>query len=460
MNKTIILAAGEGKRMKSKKSKVLHTLLHKPMIEYVFSSLETLDMKEIIIVAGDNIRQLQTHFEGRDVHFVRQYIGSGYPYGTGYAVSLCVDQIDDDDDVLIMAGDMPLIRQASLEGLYEKHRKIDAAATVLTACLDNPFGYGRIIRDIDGAFVRITEERDCTDEEKQIKEFNSSILIVRGNALKKALQELSSDNDQNELYLTDIFEILHRHGERITTYCLEDAEEVNGINSKAQLSFAEEILRQRVNRAYMEQGVILENPATILIEPGVVIGQDTYIGAFCRIIGQTRIGEDCVITGATEIVDSEIADHVRIQSSVLEGARMESGSDIGPYSHLRKGAVIKSSVHIGNFCEVKNAVLDEKTKCGHLAYVGDADVGKNVNIGCGVIFANYDGKNKFRTQVGDDSFIGSNANLVAPVDVQDNTFIAAGSTITATVHSGDMAIARARQENKKDWFKKKKEGWQ
>ncbi|MDO5755781.1 MAG: bifunctional UDP-N-acetylglucosamine diphosphorylase/glucosamine-1-phosphate N-acetyltransferase GlmU [Tissierellia bacterium] len=458
MKKAIILAAGEGTRMKSKKSKVLHTLLGQKMISYVLESAKDAGVDEIIVIGGKNLNELKNELSGEDIRFVEQPIGDEFPYGTGYAVSLCEEYINEKDEILILTGDTPLIRGESLKALMAEH-KDHYGATVLTADIDDPTGYGRIVRDEQGNFHKIVEDRDCNEEEKRIKEFNSGLMIVNGKELIESLGEISDENDQGEMYLTDIFEILHGKDCAIGTYKLKDVNEVYGINSKAQLSFAEEILRERINGYWMEEGVVMENPSTITIEPTVLLHQDVILSSGVRLYGDTEVLENTKITGDCEIRNSKIGKGVVIQSSYIEDSEVKDFADVGPFAHLRMNTVIGEKVHIGNFVEVKNSVIEQGSKAGHLVYVGDADVGTDVNISCGVIFANYDGKNKYRSKVDDGAFIGSNVNLVAPVHVKEESFIACGSTITEDVEEGSLAIARARQVNKKDWYKKKKDEW-
>lgn len=457
MNISIILAAGEGTRMKSKHSKVLHKLINKPMIKYVMDACDECDVKKKILIAGKNKNDLEELFKEADLVIKEQKIGPEFPYGTGYAVSLALDEVEDEDSVLILTGDAPLIRGETLKNFMDYHNEKKSVATVLTAVAEDTAGLGRIIKDEQGYFLKIVEHRDCTEEELKIKEYNSGIMIINGAALKNAISKLDSDNDQGELYLTDIFQIIREDGEKILTFQIPDEEEVHGINSKLQLSEAEEILRKRINEKYMLEGVVLENPSNIFIEDGVKIGRDTIIHSGAKIMGDTTIGEDCIITGDSTICDSIIEDNVIIKSSVIEKSHVGEGTDIGPFAHLRPKANLGKNVHIGNFVEVKNATVGNFTKAGHLAYIGDADLGEHINIGCGAIFVNYDGVNKHRSKIEDGAFIGSNANIVAPVHIGEKGFIAAGSTITKDVCSGDLSIERGQQANIPGWVKRREE---
>lgn len=457
MNISIILAAGEGTRMKSKHSKVLHKLINKPMIKYVMDACDECDVKKKILIAGKNKNDLEELFKDQDLVIKEQKIGPEFPYGTGYAVSLAMDEVSDDDSVLILTGDAPLIKGETLKNFMDYHNEKSSVATVLTAVTDDTDGLGRIIKDDEGYFLKIVEHRDCTEEQLKIREYNSGIMIINGASLKNAISKLDSDNDQGELYLTDIFQIIREEGEKILTFQIPDEEEVHGINSKLQLSEAEEVLRKRINEKYMLEGVVLENPSNIFIEDGVKIGRDTIIHSGAKIMGDTTIGEDCVITGDSTICDSIIEDNVIIKSSVIEKSHVGEGTDIGPFAHLRPNAKLGKHVHIGNFVEVKNATVGNFTKAGHLAYVGDADLGEHINIGCGAIFVNYDGINKHRSKIEDQAFIGSNANIVAPVHIGEKGFIAAGSTITKDVSSGDLSIERGQQANIPGWVKRREE---
>ncbi|QQK08601.1 bifunctional UDP-N-acetylglucosamine diphosphorylase/glucosamine-1-phosphate N-acetyltransferase GlmU [Miniphocaeibacter halophilus] len=457
MNICIILAAGEGTRMKSKNSKVLHKLMNKSMIEYVLNASDSVNVGKKIIIAGKNKNDLENILSDTDVIIKEQKIGKEYPYGTGYAVSLALDEIDNNDNVLILTGDTPLIKGQTLKEFMDFHNKNNNIATVLTANIEDPTGYGRIIKDHNGNLIKIVEHKDCTEEELKIKEFNSGFIVINGKALKNSINKLDQDNIQGEMYLTDIFEIIREEGDKISTFLIDDVEEVYGINSKLQLSIAQEVLRKRINSYHMSNGVIMENPNNIFIEDSVIIGKDSEIRSGVRITGNTIIGEDCLIYGDTVIDNTKIGNNVTIKSSTIENSEIGDGTDIGPYAHIRPNSKLGKNIHIGNFVEVKNSNIDNGTKAGHLAYIGDGDLGKDVNIACGVIFANYDGKFKHRTRIGDNAFIGSNVNLVAPLTVEKKGYVAAGSTITKDVREGELSVERAEQRNISGWVKKKEE---
>lgn len=455
MDISIILAAGEGTRMKSKIPKVLHKVCGKPLLEYIIDASQGAGIEKNVVIVGHGKDQVREYFQDRPIIFKDQPLGKDVPYGTGFAVMQGEEYIDDDGIVVILYGDTPLITKETIDRLLKFHREGGFDGTVLTALLDDPTGYGRIKRDGSGNISKIVEQKDASEEEQKIKEINSGIYCFNGRLLKLALGKIDNDNAQRELYVTDVVGILRDEGYKIGAYVIEDSLEIHGVNSRLQLAFSEKVMRDRINENHMANGVTLIDPDSTYIEEGVVIGSDTIIYPGVNIQGNTKIGEDCIIRSNTRIIDSEIGDQVQIESSLIETSVVGSKATIGPNSHLRPKSHIGENVHIGNFVEVKNASIGENSKAGHLAYIGDAIVGKNVNIGCGVIFANYNGKDKQITTVGDGAFIGSNSNLVAPVVIKDRAYIAAGSTITQDVESGDLSIARAKQVNKKGWVDKK-----
>lgn len=454
MNKAIILAAGEGTRMKSNISKVLHKVCNKPLLEYVVDACEEANIDESIVIVGEkNEKQVINLLQTR-AKYIKQEIGKDIPYGTGYAVKLAEDFIMDEDVIFVLFGDGPLITGNTIDKLKLYHLENKNSATVVTAKLDNPKGYGRIIKD-KNIFKEIVEHKDCTEEQLNIKEVNTGIAAFNGKDLKYALNKLDTNNSQGELYLTDVFKILREENLKISTFLLEDNNEMLGINDKIQLAIVEKIMRKRINESYMSDGVIIENPDTVMIEKGVKIGKDTIIEQNTKILGNTTIGENCLIGMNSRIENAKIGNEVQILSSYINDAIVDDLADVGPFARLRPKAHLKSKVHIGNFVEVKNAVVGEETKAGHLAYIGDADLGKRINVSCGVIFANYDGKNKFRSTIGDDSFLGSNVNIVSPINVANQGFLAAGSTITKDVEEGQLAIERGYQKNIDGYYEKK-----
>lgn len=447
MNLSIILAAGEGTRMKSATPKVLHKIAGKPILSYIVDICKEVDMDKNVVVVGHQADRVQEAFAGQGLVFRRQPTGEDLPYGTGYAVMQAVEEFSDDDRVYILTGDTPLMKKDSLQEFMDYASYQDLDACVLTAILDKPQGYGRIIRGDDSNILHIVEEKDASVREKAINEVNTGIFSFKGGALKQALKALNPDNSQGEFYLTDAVHHLVRAGHRVGGFTLSDEREMLGVNSRVQLATCEKIMRQRINEAHMEAGVTFLDPETSLVDSGVKIGQDSLIYPGAIIQGDTVIGKNCTIYGNSRIIDSQVGDGVTIDSSTIEESKLADGVTIGPYSHLRPGAVLEEGVHLGNFVEVKKSRLGQGTKAGHLAYIGDADVGSGVNIGCGVIFANYNGKEKLKSTVGDGAFIGSNVNLVAPVKVGSGAYVAAGSTISKDVEEGALALARAKQKN-------------
>lgn len=452
---SVILAAGEGTRMKSKYSKVGQKILNKPMIEYILGTCEDAGIEKNIIIVGQNKEYIEDLFKDRAI-YREQKIGKDYPYGTGYAVSLAKADIGDEDDVLILNGDSPLIRPETIEKFMAFHSSENNAGSILTALQDDPTDYGRIIKDEDGYLKAIVEEKDASEEEKKIKETNSGIFLFKGSLLKDSLGKLDTDNSQGEVYITDLIEILYSQGEKLASFLVEDSSEVYGINSKDQLAIAQQVMKSRVNMEYMKSGVIMDNPDNIFIEPGVEIGRDSYIYSGARIIGKTKIGEDCIIEGDSKISDSILGDRVHVRSSEIKESELGSDISIGPFAQLRPGSVIEDGVHIGNFVEIKNSLMKKNSKAGHHAYIGDGEIGENVNIGCGVIFANYDGKNKHRSAIGDNAFIGSNSTIVSPVNIEEESFIGADSTVTRDVKKGSLYITRAKAKEVEDWVYKNK----
>lgn len=443
----VILAAGQGKRMKSKLYKVLHPVCGKPMVTHIADALERIQASRIIAVVGHGAEA------------VRQELGNRVEYalqeeqlGTGHAVRQAAPLLAREEGVtLVVCGDTPLLTDETLFSLLETHRRSQAAATLLTAIVDDASGYGRVVRGGDGAVRSIVEQKDCTEEQQRIREFNSGTYCFDNRKLFQALEQVGNDNAQGEYYLTDVIGILRAAGERVEGCVMHDPSEAAGVNDRAALSEVEAHMRRRINRAHMLAGVTLIDPDSTYIDAGVEIGADTVIYPGTVIRGSSSVGADCVIGPHAEIVDSVLGDGVKVtHSSILQA---EAGDDctIGPFAYLRPGAKLAARVKIGDFVEIKNAQIGEGSKVPHLSYVGDAVVGRNVNIGCGAITANYDGANKHVTHIDDGAFIGSNSNLIAPVKVGKDAYIVAGSTITQDVGDNEMAIARARQTNKPEY---------
>lgn len=447
--KTLILAAGSGKRMKSKLAKVLHKAAGKSLLEHIITAARTAGSEEIGVVIGHQEDLVRQSLDD-DIQTFEQI----QRLGTGDAVKQAKNFFVDTDGItLILNGDAPLISSQTIKDMIKTHKNNNNAVTVLTAELDNPTGYGRIITE-HGQIQKIVEERDANDQEKEIKEVNSGIYCFDSGILETALDQLNSDNDQNEYYLTDTIEIIRNQGGKAGIYHVEDSDEIASANSKRQLADLERIFRERINNRLMDEGVIIKDPNNTYIDVDVEIGQDTIILPGTMIEGKTRIGSDCIIGPNSRIVNSEIKDDIKVENSTIYDSIIDSGTNIGPYAYLRPNSDIGKNVKIGDFVEVKNSVIKDGAKASHLTYIGDAVVGKNVNLGCGTVFVNYDGKNKHKTVVEDNCFIGCNTNLIAPVVIKEGSYTAAGSTITDDVPEDTLAIARARQENKIGYVKK------
>ena len=446
--KIVILAAGQGTRMKSKIPKVLHKVLDKPMLDHVMEAAQVLTNNKPIVVIGHMSDMVREHLGDKaEIALQEEQLG------TGHAVMMAEHYIDDEDEVLILCGDTPLIKGETLKEMT-KIKSEGYAAVVMSAVEEDPTGYGRIIRDESNDFMRIREQKDASEEEKAIKEINAGMYIIDGKLLKENLSKLSVNNAQREYYLTDVLEHIKNAGHRIGVY-QADKMEIMGVNSRLQLSEAERSMRLDVNKMHMANGVTLIDTNSTYIDKNVKIGRDTIIYPNCHIKGNSVIGEDCIIRENTTIEDSHIEDHVTIKSSTILSSKVGARTTIGPYAYLRPKSVLGEDVKIGDFVEVKNAEIGNGSKASHLSYIGDAVVGKNVNIGCGVVFVNYDGKNKFKSIVEDNAFIGSNSNLVAPVTVKEGGYIATGSTVTVDVPEGALCVARAREVIKEGWRTKK-----
>ncbi|MDF2644513.1 MAG: glmU [Paenibacillus sp.] len=440
----IVLAAGQGKRMKSKLYKVLHPVVGKPMVEHVVDTLQHIEVTKTLVIVGFGAEAVKGHLGDRVEYALQEQ-----QLGTGHAVLQAKDALGEEEGMtVVICGDTPLISEATLMSTIELHELSGASATILTAKLDEPHGYGRIIRGEDGRVARIVEQKDCSSEEAAVQEINTGTYIFDNQKLFKALASVTNNNTQNEYYLTDVIGILTGGGEVVQGYCMEDSAESIGVNDRVALAEAERLFKARINRGHMLNGVTIIDPSNTYIEKDVTIGMDTVLLPGTILRGRTVIGEQCTIGPQTEIIDSTIRDEVTIKQSVLQDAYVDNEASVGPFAYLRPGANIGKQVKIGDFVEIKNATLGEGSKVSHLSYVGDAVVGTNVNIGCGAITVNYDGFNKSLTEIGDDAFVGSNVNLIAPVKIGKGAYVVAGSTITHSVDDGDLAIARERQSNK------------
>lgn len=448
----VVLAAGEGTRMKSEVPKVLHKICGVPMLGHVISQAKKAGAKRVIVVVGRGAEEVKRAFAEQEVEFVLQ----AEQKGTGHALMQAEDAVKSEDTVLVLYGDMPLITAETLKSLFEFHARNQAAATVMTARVKDPSGYGRVIKE-GNRVLAIREEKDASPEERAIDEINSGIYCFNREKVFNALEQVNNDNVQGEYYLTDVVEILNRQGEKVLAFEAQDPDEVQGVNDRNQLAQAQAIMQKRIIRSLMARGVTFLNPDTCVVDEGVEIGRDTVIYPGVILEGKTRIGEGCTILGYTRIIDSVVGNRVEITMSHIRESVVEDGVKIGPFVNLRPGTHLMAGVKVGDFVEIKNSKVGENSKVPHLSYVGDADIGRNVNIGAGVIFVNYDGFKKHRTVVEDGAFIGCNSNLVAPVRIGQGSYVAAGSTVTKDVEEGALAIARSRQENKPGWVKKRKE---
>ncbi len=446
----VILAAGQGTRMKSKLYKVLHPVCGKPMVQHVVDHIQTLDVNRIVTVVGHGAEKVQQQLGDKS-----EYVLQAEQLGTAHAVQQAEGILGNEEGTtLVVCGDTPLIRPETMQALFEHHQAKKAKATILTAIAENPTGYGRILRSENGQVEQIVEQKDASAAQQLVKEINTGTYCFDNKLLFETLKLVKNDNAQGEYYLPDVIEILQKQGDIVEAYVTDDFEETLGVNDRVALSQAETLMRARINEKHMRNGVTIIHPETTYISAEAVIGSDTVIQPGCMIEGATVIGEDCNIGPNTQIADSRIGDRTTVHSSVVCESAIAEDTAIGPFAHIRPLSDIGSHVKIGNFVEVKKSKLGNDTKVSHLSYIGDAEIGSNVNVGCGSITVNYDGKNKFKTIIEDDVFVGCNTNLVAPVKVGKGSFIAAGSTITKEVPEDALAIARARQENKPNYVSK------
>ena len=446
----VILAAGQGTRMKSKLYKVLHPVCGKPMVQHVVDQITKLNIKEMVTVIGHGAEMVKA-----ELGDVSHYVLQEQQLGTAHAVMQARTLLENKEGVtIVVCGDTPLITSETMESLFKHHEKLSAKATILTARIADPTGYGRIIRNNSGLVEKIVEHKDATEEERKINEINTGTYCFDNSALFAALNNVTNNNVQGEYYLPDIVEILKKEGEVVTAFQTEELEETLGVNDRVALAEAERIMRFRTNIAHMRNGVTIIDPANTYIETEVEIGQDTVIYPGTIIKGKTTIGMDCKIGPNSEIDSCRIGNETVVRQSVAHKSSIGDSVNIGPFAHIRPDSDINDEVKIGNFVEIKKAVFGKGSKASHLSYIGDAEVGSNVNIGCGSITVNYNGKNKYLTKIEDEVFIGCNSNLVAPVTVGKGAYVAAGSTITKDVPGNALSIARARQVNKENYSQK------
>jgi bifunctional UDP-N-acetylglucosamine pyrophosphorylase/glucosamine-1-phosphate N-acetyltransferase len=449
----VILAAGQGTRMKSRMAKVLHRAGGKPLVrQAIDTALEIAPPERVFVVVGYQADEVRAEVESAGAGAIHQK----EQLGTGHAVMCGEDRLAKlGGRLIVFVGDCPLIRAATLEALAETQRATGAAATVITTEVEDPTGYGRIIRGPDGGVLEIVEHKACTPAQLAVREINSGILCFEAASLWKHIHELRTDNPAREYYLTDMVSILIRAGMRVTALKIADPNELLGINNRVELAEADRILRERKIHELMIEGVTIEEPETVTVDANVKIGMDTIIGPFARITGDTVIGENCRIGASAIIEHSVLGDNVEVfPFTMVSASRLDTGSHVGPYARLRMGAHLGEGAHVGNFVELKKTHLGAGSKSMHLAYLGDSTIGAKTNIGAGTITCNYDGAKKHQTVIGKEVFVGSNSTLVAPIEIDDGAYIAAGSVITDRVPAKTLALGRARQVNKEGWKKR------
>ena len=436
----IVLAAGKGTRMKSDLPKVAYEVLYKPMIKHVCDELKKIDVTQTIVVVGHKAEVVKNIMQDEVTYVMQEE-----QLGTGHAVKMAYDLLKDKEGItLVLNGDAPLIRKETLEALIKTHVDNENKATLMSAHCDTKFPFGRIVRNEQGNVLGIVEAKDATPEQLQITEMNTGEYCFDNQLLFDALTKVNNNNAQKANY-------------KVGSYVIDDFDEVGGINDRVQLANAQKKMQERINTELLLKGVTLVDPSNTYIARDIEIGSDTIIEPGCIIKGNTVIGKNCHIGPHCELDNVVIKDNVEIKFSVISDSVIESGTDIGPYARLRKDCHILENVHIGNFVEMKNTTFGKGSKCAHLSYIGDATVGEGVNIGCGTITSNYDGKNKFRTIIKDHVFVGCNSNLVAPVTLEEGAYVGAGSTITDSVPEDAFAIARAKQVTKLEYAKVLKE---
>ncbi|WP_064579915.1 bifunctional UDP-N-acetylglucosamine diphosphorylase/glucosamine-1-phosphate N-acetyltransferase GlmU [Streptobacillus moniliformis] len=438
---SIILAAGKGTRMKSNISKLMHKVNGQPMIVKLVNTLNKAGLKKNILILGYLKEQILEVLDN-------EYVIQEEQLGTGHAVIIAKNKIlENDDDILICNGDGPLLTVETINKMKEKFEKDSLDCLILSCEVNNPFGYGRIIKE-NGKVTNIIEEVDATVEQKNIKEINAGVYLFKKTSLLSILDKFNNDNKKREYYLTDAVKLLNEEKLKVDSLVLEDEKEMLGVNSKSQLAEVSKILRERKNEELMKSGTILIDPNNTYIEEDVVIGEDTIIYPNVYIEKGTRIGNNCIIHSGTRIENSIIGNNVTIDNSVVELSVIEDNVSIGPFAHIRPNSLLKEKSKIGNFVEIKKSTLHKGVKCGHLTYIGDSEIGENTNIGAGTITCNYDGSKKHKTNIGKNCFIGSNSIIVAPVEIGENVLTAAGSVITKDIPNDSIAFGRAKQVNK------------
>ena len=446
----VIMAAGKGTRMKSKLPKVMHTLAGKPLIEHVLDAVDQVGTERPFVIVGHGRELIQASLEER-----ARCVVQTEQLGTGHAVMQVLPFLEGDQTVLVLSGDQPLLKPKTLLQLIKLHEAEGVSATVLTAFMDQPFGYGRIVKDGKN-LIKIVEEKDATLEEREIREINTGTYCFKGSALKEALTKITPLNAQGEYYLTEVFDVLLKHGERMLTCCTTDPHEALGINTRVQLAEAEKVFRERLVEHWMLEGVTIVDPALTFIGPEVKLSKDITIFPNTRLTGKTWVEEDVVIGPQTSLENCKVGRGSEVIYTVAKDTVIGEECKIGPFAYLRPGTQLEANVKVGDFVEIKNSRIENGAKVPHLSYIGDAHIGKSVNIGAGTITCNYDGLKKYPTKIGDNAFIGSNTNLVAPLEVGEHAVTGAGSTITKDVPAKALAVERGHQIIKEHWNREKK----
>lgn len=451
----LVLAAGEGKRMKSEQAKVLHEVGGRPMLAHVLAAARGAGLDRLAVVVGHAGAQVAAAVDADEGTPRAEVLVQPEQRGTGDAVLAARAWVPAGATLLVLYGDTPLLTAPLVAGLVASHARSGAAATLLTAVLDDPRGYGRIVRDGDGRLRAIVEQADCTAEQSALREVNTGIGCYRAGELLAALDRVTPDNAQGELYLPDAVGLLRREGRSVEALAVEDARLVLGVNDRAGLAAAERVLRERTLERLLAGGVTIVDPATTYVDDRAQIGADTVLMPMTFIEGRCSVGRFCRIGPGAHLRSSRLGERVQVLHSLVEESDLGDGTQVGPYSHLRPGTSLAVGVHVGNFAELKNASVGPASKVPHHSYLGDVEIGAGVNVGAGTVTVNYDGAAKHRTRVGDRAFLGCNANLVAPVDVGPGAYVAAGSTLTEDVAAGALAVARARQVVKAGWVERR-----
>ncbi|MFC2948826.1 bifunctional UDP-N-acetylglucosamine diphosphorylase/glucosamine-1-phosphate N-acetyltransferase GlmU [Virgibacillus sediminis] len=448
----VILAAGQGTRMKSKLYKVLHPVAGRPMVQHVLDQVKAVDLDKAVTIVGFGAEKVMEYIgDASDTAVQEEQLG------TGHAVMQAAPLLEDKEGTtIVVCGDTPLITKETYQALFEQHEKENASATILTAKAEDPSGYGRVIRNKANEVERIVEHKDADESELLVKEINTGTYCFDNKALFQALKEVSNDNAQGEYYLPDVIEILRSNGGKVSASITPDFEETLGVNDRVALAQAEKLMKKRINEKHLRNGVAIIDPDHTYIEPDVIIEADAIVEPGSIIKGNTTIKANAVIGPNSEISNCYIGEDTVVKQSVATDSKLGDRVKVGPFAHIRPESTVGNDAKLGNFVEIKKTELGDHSKVSHLSYIGDADVGNNVNIGCGTITVNYDGANKFLTTIEDDAFIGCNSNLIAPVTVGKGSYVAAGSTITEDVPADALSVARARQSNKEGYASKLK----